>query len=328
MKGVRPAGLLLALLANCTLVACTGNNDSRASELLSCFDDCLAAKTSWMQFLDDRPPCLKAAKVWWPAARPAGTPPNLLPVTLVTQLSVDRMEQVKAQCSTWLGPLAAAVYLPLVNPDEQLSDANQAKITAAIVAVQEVLQSVEAEGKCELRVLLLYEVFQAQKASALYPVNSLRNYARLMANTELIANIDVDMIPSATLSQSLQQLSVHELVQGCKEQKAVYVLPAFETRCGGASYADRVSLYSKDKLWREDPACVGQFRGKVAVPCHNATDYARWFRQDTAYMVAFAREFEPWFISYRGSTRWYDVRYRGYGKNKIVQVNKKLPYYW
>lgn len=39
------------------------------------------------------------------------------------------------------------------------------------------------------------------------------------------------------------------------------------------------------------------------------------------YNVLLAQEeFEPWFISSRTSTEWFDVRYRGYGKNKIEQV--------
>ncbi len=30
--------------------------------------------------------------------------------------------------------------------------------------------------------------------------------------------------------------------------------------------------------------------------------------------------FEPWFIGARDQTEWFDIRYRGYGKNKIEQV--------
>lgn len=37
----------------------------------------------------------------------------------------------------------------------------------------------------------------------LYPINSLRNYARLLADSPLIANIDVDMLGSVGLSASL-----------------------------------------------------------------------------------------------------------------------------
>ncbi len=44
--------------------------------------------------------------------------------------------------------------------------------------------------------MLVYEAFmQERAASVLYPVNALRNYARLLADTPLIANIDVDMLP-------------------------------------------------------------------------------------------------------------------------------------
>jgi hypothetical protein len=39
--------------------------------------------------------------------------------------------------------------------------------------------------------MLVYEAVVDAQTSELYPVNSLRNYARLMADTELVANIDV-----------------------------------------------------------------------------------------------------------------------------------------
>ena len=33
-------------------------------------------------------------------------------------------------------------------------------------------------GSCQLQLMLLYEVFDSEKAAILYPVNILRNYAR------------------------------------------------------------------------------------------------------------------------------------------------------
>lgn len=51
----------------------------------------------------------------------------------------------------------------------------------------------------------MYEVYAEWKALVLYPVNYLRNYARLMADTPMIANIDVDMLPSASLTKALMQ---------------------------------------------------------------------------------------------------------------------------
>ena len=68
--------------------------------------------------------------------------------------------------------------------------------------------------------------------------------ARLLADTPLIANIDVDMLTSASLSASLRPSGgevqsagpaagpAHDYVLGCTKEKNVYVIPAFETRSG------------------------------------------------------------------------------------------------
>lgn len=61
-------------------------------------------------------------------------------------------------------------------------------------------------------------------------------------------------------------------------------------------------------------------REKVAPACHNVTDFPRWFKaqaSDPPYSVMYKAEFEPWFISGRRQTQWFDVRFRGYGKNKV-----------
>ena len=58
----------------------------------------------------------------------------------------------------------------------------------------------------------------------------------------------------------------------------------------------------------------------MAPACHNVTDFPRWVKATEPYDVTYRPEFEPWFISDRLATQWFDVRFRGYGKNKIVQV--------
>ena len=102
-------------------------------------------------------------------------------------------------------------------------------------------------------------------------MNSLRNYARLLADTPLIANIDVDMLPSASLSASLagvgdareggEKEAGSEYVRGCNKEGKVYVIPAFETICGGPSYADRAASMDKASLHSVvKESCVSQFR--------------------------------------------------------------------
>lgn len=212
---------------------------ANAQAIADCFkgQDCLAKRTTWDHFTQDLPSCMVAARVWW-SRRPAG-----IPVTLVTQASAERLDQLRAQCATWRGPLAAALYLPLYNPSShELSAESKQKLQAMVAAIEELFQNTESGGSsngpgCQLRLILLYELFADPKAMVLYPVNSLRNWARLMADTDLITNIDVDMIPSASISDVLADATKRSLYeQGCRSG-SVYVWPAFETHCAGASYA-------------------------------------------------------------------------------------------
>ena len=122
-----------------------------------------------------------------------------------------------------------------------------------------------------------------------------------------------------------------EYVRGCNKEGKVYVIPAFETICGGPSYADRAALMDKVALQgvvKEN--CVTQFREKVAPACHNVTDFSRWFALGSAagtqrgagaaYEVQYKDEFEPWFVSSRRDTLWFDVRFRGYGGSWVQRV--------
>ena len=184
----------------------------KASAILDCFagDDCLSSPTVWNTFLEDRPACLKPHRIWWSSR------PSPFAVTLVTQLSADRLPQVRAQCATWSGPLAAVLYLPLVNvTGGVLSQAQERRLQNAEAAVEDFFnQAEDPQNKkllCQLRLMLVYETVDDDQVATLYPVNSLRNYARLMADTELIANIDVDMLPSVSVSEALNNATRFKL---------------------------------------------------------------------------------------------------------------------
>lgn len=190
---------------------------------------CEGQRTTWDHLLLDKQSCMTAHRVWWsPKA-------SKVPATLVTQLSYNRLPQLKAQCLAWGGPLAASVYLAILSPLSESSSGGlsieaRQLLQDATTAIDQLYLSTEEGGHCQLRIAFVYEVFETEKASSLlYPVNTLRNIARLMADTPLIANIDVDMLPSAELGNSLAE-KPEPYVSGCTKDKHVYVLPAFETR--------------------------------------------------------------------------------------------------
>ena len=173
------------------LAAAVEDHKGKTEALLSCFHNkspgsCLAqgAQTSWDHLHQDKPSCLNATRVWW-----SPQPPGLA-VTLITQLSADRLQQLRAQCAAWMGPLAAAVYLPIISPlisgSQLVAEAAQ-QLQATAHAVQEEYDYAEEHKRCQLRIMLIHELFHdAHTAKVLYPVNSLRNWARLMANTPLV----------------------------------------------------------------------------------------------------------------------------------------------
>ena len=224
----------------------------RASELLgSCFSrDCKLDATGWEHLTADRPSCLSATKVWW-SVKPPG-----VPITLVTQLSADRLQQLQAQCRTWGGPVAAALYLPLLaGADGQLTDKSQQALASAQGDIDTFFRGSEARRHmgCQLRLVLISEVFQDRRALLLYPVNTLRNYARLLADTDLITNIDVDMVPSTSITKSFEDPAAVAQYKAACAQRKLFVWPAFETTpgCGGPTTADRVAAVSKPLLAKE-----------------------------------------------------------------------------
>ena len=87
-----------------------------------------------------------------------------------------------------------------------------------------------------------------------------------MADTPLIANIDVDMLPSLSLSDSLAggtspSSVTGAILEGCTGRGDVYVLPAFETTCGGPSSADKAATMDKAGIQGlVDKGCIAQFR--------------------------------------------------------------------
>mmetsp|Transcript_21809 Transcript_21809/g.37226 ORF Transcript_21809/g.37226 Transcript_21809/m.37226 type:complete len:431 (-) Transcript_21809:13-1305(-) len=279
--------------------------------------------TTWNEsLLSDTLPNLVLHELWWSKR------PRRFDVTVVTQLSIDRIPALFNQCTTYLGPMSAAVYLPLVHPLDQprgtLSSAHEAQLEDQAAQMTTMFKKMEAADKCQLDMMLLYEVFDHKDSAMLYPVNSLRNFARMQVRTPLLSAIDVDMMISAGLSEDLNdkvrlaQLAARALI------KVATVLPAFEpSRQGvvGRQMADKAVTVSKAELEQMfNTRLMLQFKKKVFKRGHTPTNYTRWLKTDTAYMVPYKHMYEPWFITHWDVMPWFHSDFKGYGLNKIVYV--------
>lgn len=107
-----------------------------------------------------------------------------------------------SQCLSWPGPISAALYVPLhsgtQNTSKQWEDSEK-HLKEAISKARNFHAMAEKNLSCQLDLLLVYERFNASRETVLYPVNTLRNYARLQARTPLIGLFDADMLTSLTL---------------------------------------------------------------------------------------------------------------------------------
>jgi Glycosyl-transferase for dystroglycan len=54
------------------------------------------------------------------------------------------------------------------------------------------------------------------------------------------------------------------------------------------------------------------------LPRQGCTDYDRWRTAKAPYGIEYCKRYEPWGIAARALTPWFDGRFRGYGRNKIM----------
>lgn len=286
--------------------------------------DCINAQydedttTTWKRAMDSKfknEANLYAAGAWWSQKEPS------VPLTIVTQLSSNRLSQLWAQCKTFPGTISAAIHIGLYQEQSKpLSLRNNANVKKAIRSVSEFHKTVERDDSaCILDVVLLYEIHSERRALLLYPVNQLRNLARLQARTELIALMDVDMLLSSKLPRWMSEKENVEVMTRTCAQRKVYVTPAFETyRQNGTSpgqeveTADQLSKQSKSYLIRSiNTGIVGPF-DSIRFPIgHNTTDFPRWYECESQYEVPYTERYEPWIIANRQMIPWHDVRFRG-----------------
>ena len=128
-------------------------------------------------------------------------------VTLVAQLSMDRLQMVESLCKHWDGPISLALYM---------SDSEVQQFYGYVM---------ESETLRDRRNIGYHVVY---REGSYYPINTLRNIALQQVNTPFIFLTDVDFLPMYNLYDYLKR-SVQTLGLDSSEKKAL-VVPAFETQ--------------------------------------------------------------------------------------------------
>uniref|UniRef100_A0A8C6WSP4 LARGE xylosyl- and glucuronyltransferase 1 n=1 Tax=Neogobius melanostomus TaxID=47308 RepID=A0A8C6WSP4_9GOBI len=206
-------------------------------------------------------------------------------VTLVAQLSMDRLQMLEAICKHWDGPISLALYL---------SDAE----------AQQFLRYAQGSEVLLSRANVGYHIVYK-----FYPVNLLRNVAMREVQTPYMFLSDIDFLPMYGLYEYLRR-SVLQL--DMSHSKKALVVPAFET------LRYRLS-FPKSKAELLLGLCLAARRYHVWTKGHAPTNFAKWRTSTTPYHVQWEPDFEP-YVMVSSSTPEYDRRFVGFGWNKVAHI--------
>ncbi|XP_042341153.1 LARGE xylosyl- and glucuronyltransferase 2 [Plectropomus leopardus] len=212
-------------------------------------------------------------------------------ITLVAQLSMDRLQMLEAICKHWEGPISLALYM---------SDAE----------AQQFLRYAQASEVLKNRKNVGYHI--VYKEGQFYPVNLVRNVALKNANTPYVFLTDVDFLPMYGLYDYLRRSVV--LLDMAHTKKAL-VVPAFET----LRYRLSFPKSKAELLSMLDMGTLYTFRYHVWPKGHAPTNYAKWRTATTPYKVEWEPDFEPYVVVRRDCPE-YDQRFVGFGWNKVSHI--------
>jgi hypothetical protein len=277
---------------------------------------------------------------------PAFAPSNLM-VTLVTQLSIDRLDALSEQVLAWDGPVSAALYIPYAH-----SDTRATPILHDIAACYE--QLVRADntndrgpgGACELRLSLLWAREQKEPAEEaitakdtavledgkeeaeaaavraaraksqydhLYPVNALRNLALRAASTELVLLLDVDFVPSTGAHDAIAK--DEQLRHEATHCNSAFVLPAFEQHpTEGATFPTIPRAKEELVALGEEVSAfhVGHF-----AKGHAPTNYRKWYNTEHGCSKG----------ATKASMGAYEVQFAEHYEPYVVMAREAVPLY-
>ncbi|OCT86120.1 hypothetical protein XELAEV_18019813mg [Xenopus laevis] len=220
--------------------------------------------------------------------KPAG---DDMDVTLVAQLSMDRLQMLEAICKHWEGPISLALYL---------SDAE----------AQQFLRYAQGSEVLLNRRNVGYHI--VYKEGQFYPVNLLRNVAMKHVSTSYMFLSDIDFLPMYGLYESLRKTVVQ---LDMKNTKKALIIPAFET----LRYRLSFPKSKAELLSMLDMGTLFTFRYHVWTKGHGPTNFAKWRTATTPYRVEWEADFEPYVVVRRNCPE-YDRRFVGFGWNKVAHI--------
>ena len=210
-------------------------------------------------------------------------------VTLVAQLSMDRLQMLEPLCEHWSGPLSITLY-------------------ASDSEVQQFIEFYSSSSLKDYKRLGLHVVYKS--STNFYPINYLRNVALNNVNTPYVFLSDIDFIPMEGAYDYLL-----EAVKVLGTNLRALIVPAFET----LFYKFTHPTNKEELLEMLQDGRVSTFRSQVWTQGHAPTNFNHWMKATVPYKVKWAPNFEP-YVVVRSNVSRYDQRFAGFGWNKVSHI--------
>ena len=230
----------------------------------------------------------------------ASQTPSPHDITLVTQLSPDRLHRIQQLAKVWNGPISAAYYVghDTYNGLQQL---------LSLWKTSELVRT-----HVDIHLVTLDAVGTVHESTPPYPINALRNLAWQYGRTNQLFLLDVDFIPNPGMRQYCMDLWPKlKAVKGL--EKSVYVVPGFESFHALQKWPkNRNDVRTMSKV---DRTLQPVHADKLA-SAHAAVNYERWYDTTNPYRINYRLYFEPYLLVDRLTVPQYDTRFSGYGHDK------------
>lgn len=244
-------------------------------------------------------------------------------ISLVTQLSIDRLPALENQCITWPDHLVAVVYVPMVANSSGgpplLPLYRRTTLADVIESITFFQNYMETTAACAFHIDLVGQFIPPGIFPGLYPINALRNRAMRLAPTDLAILVDADFVVTPLLGLSgagYRDPAVYREMQERATKKQVLVLPSLELTNKWQDLTLSRSI-ARDMVLAGKKMARGALEGGILAPYVESEEWleremkaiSRWADSSAYRKINIDPHAEPCVLVSLSTVPWFDERF-------------------
>ena len=255
-------------------------------------------------------------------------------ISLVTQLSLDRLPALETQCITWPDHVVAVVYVPMVSNSTGGSPVlplfRHTTLEDVIRGIDAIHNFMETTAACSFHIELVGQFIAPGIFPGPYPINALRNRALNLCPTNLAIPVDADFVATPLLGlpgAGYRDPAVYEQLETMAADKQVLILPSFELTNKWQDLTLARNL-ARDMVLAGKKMAQGALLNGLLAPyrapgdnfIRDFSNTSRWARSSSPalYEVKVDPYAEPSVLLSLSNVPWFDERFVDYGGGAIT----------